>query len=104
MAYSVTRRTREIGIRIALGAQSGTIRSMVMREVFLILGIGLIVGIPGAIVLARLAQEQLYGVKSFDGGVVAGSVLALAVAALMAGYLPARRATRIESMIALRHE
>jgi putative ABC transport system permease protein len=104
MAYSVTRRTREIGIRIALGAQSGTIRSMVMREVFLILGIGLMVGIPGAIVLARLAQEQLYGVKSFDGGVVAGSVLALAVAALMAGYLPARRATRIESMIALRHE
>jgi ABC-type antimicrobial peptide transport system permease subunit len=104
MAYSVTRRTREIGIRIALGAQSGSIRSMVMREVLFILGIGLVVGIPGAIVLARLAHEQLYGVKSFDGGVVAGPVLALAVAALMAGYLPARRATRIESMTALRHE
>jgi ABC-type antimicrobial peptide transport system permease subunit len=104
MAYSVTRRTREIGIRIALGAQSGIIRGMVMRELLMILGVGLIVGIPASLALARLTESQLFGVKSFDIWVVLGAVAALGLAALAAGYLPARRATRIDPLVALRYE
>ncbi|HBY61180.1 MAG TPA: hypothetical protein DEH78_15265 [Solibacterales bacterium] len=104
MAYSVTRRTREIGIRLALGAPLASIRGMVMREVLLILAGGLAIGVPGAIALARLVESELYGVKSFDAAVVAGAVAALAVAALMAGFAPARRAARIEPTVALRYE
>ena len=103
MANSVTRRTREIGIRIALGAALGGIRGMVMREVLLILGAGLVVGVPAALGLATFTKSQLYGVKSFDLTVVAGAVLALAVAAT-AGLFPARRATRVNPVEALRYE
>jgi predicted permease len=104
MAYSVTRRTREIGIRIALGAPLASIRGMVMRELLLILAAGLALGIPAAIALARLTESQLFGVKSFDLGVVGAAGAALAVSALLAGYLPARRATRISPVVALRDE
>jgi predicted permease len=104
MAFSVTRRTREIGIRVALGAHPRSIRRMVMRELLIILGLGLALGIPGAIGLGRLAESELYGVKSFDAWVVAGATLALTVAALAAGYLPARRAMRVNPMSALRYE
>ncbi len=104
MAYSVTRRTREIGIRIALGAPRSRIRAMVMRELLVILGAGLLLGVPTALFLARLTETELFGVKSFDGSVIAGAILALTIAALLAGYLPARRATRIDPMIALRYE
>jgi putative ABC transport system permease protein len=104
MAYSVTRRTREIGIRIAMGASTVSIRGMVMRELLVILAIGLVLGIPSAVALARLAQSQLFGVKSFDAVVVAGAALALSAAALAAGYLPARRATRVNPITDLRYE
>jgi predicted permease len=104
MAYSVTRRTREIGIRMALGAERGSIRRMVFRELLIILAVGLAAGIPSAIGLARLAESLLFGVRSFDGLVVAAAAGALTLAAILAGYLPARRATRVNPIVALRYE
>ncbi len=104
MAYSVTRRTREIGIRLALGAGTGRIRSMVMRELLLILAVGLILGVPAALALGRLTESQLYGVKAYDTTVVIGAVAALAIASFLAAYLPSRRAARVNPTDALRYE
>ncbi|MGA2186693.1 MAG: FtsX-like permease family protein [Bryobacteraceae bacterium] len=108
MAYSVTRRTREIGIRIALGAATARIRGMVMREMLLVPGVGIVVGVPASLGLARFVASLLFGVKPFDATVVAGAVLALSAAALLAGWLPARlparRATRVDPLLALRDE
>ena len=104
MAHSVTRRTREIGIRMALGAAPGRIRGMVMRELLWILGIGLATGIPAALALSRLTQSQLYGVKAFDAAVVLCAAAALTATAMAAAYLPARRASRVSPLNALRYE
>jgi predicted permease len=104
MAYSVTRRTREIGIRLALGAPARRIRTMVFGEMALILIVGLAIGIPAAIALARFAEARLFGVKSFDPGVVSGAAAALIAASILAGYVPARRAARIHPSEALRQD
>lgn len=104
MAHSVTRRTREIGIRMAMGARPANISTMVMREVAWILGIGLGVGVPAALGLARYAESQLFGVKAFDAAVIAGTVLVLTGTAIAAGYVPARRASRVSPTEALRYE
>jgi ABC-type antimicrobial peptide transport system permease subunit len=104
MAHSVTRRTREIGIRMALGAEPGRIRGMVMRELLGILIAGLVTGVPAAMLLARFTETQLFGVKARDLMVVVSAVLALTVTAVAAGYLPARRASRVNPLDALRYE
>ncbi|HJZ97854.1 MAG TPA: ABC transporter permease [Candidatus Solibacter sp.] len=104
MAHSVTRRTREIGIRIALGAAPGRIRAMVMREMTWIVALGLITGIPAALVLTKYTESQLFGVKPRDEVVVAAATLALIVTSVLAALLPARRAVRVSPMQALRYE
>jgi len=104
MAYTVTRRTREIGIRMALGAKRGDVAWMVMREVLVLLVIGLVIGVPASFALSRLIQAQLYGIKPADSATLVAAILAIAAVASLAGYLPGRRATRVDPMQALRYE
>jgi putative ABC transport system permease protein len=104
MAHGVTRRRREIGIRMAIGASPALIRGMVMREMALILGIGLVLGVPAGLALARYAQSRLYGVTPNDPLVIVGAALILSATAAAAAHLPARRASRISPLRALRHD
>jgi predicted permease len=104
MAYTVARRTREIGVRMALGAVQGDVVWLVMREVLVLVGSGIILGLVAAWGLGRLISSQLYGVTASDPVTIAGAAGLLLVVALLAGYLPARRATRVNPVLALRYE
>jgi predicted permease len=104
MAFVVAQRTREIGVRLALGAMRGSVVWLVMREVLLLLGLGLAVGIPAALALGRFVSAQLYGIKENDPWVAAGAVILLSLIAAMAGLVPAGRASRIDPLRALRYE
>jgi predicted permease len=104
MAYTVARRTGEIGIRIALGAKRTVIVWMVLRQVCLLAGAGLTIGLVIAWQSSHVVESFLYGVKPNDAWVMAGAALALTVAAIAAGFAPAWRASRIDPMAALRHE
>ena len=104
VSYSVSRRTREIGVRVALGASSGEIFAMVLRETLLLAGAGLVAGIPCALAASRLVGHILFGVTPSDPVTLLVVALILAVVAALAGYIPARRATRVDPMIALRYE
>jgi predicted permease len=103
-AYNVTRRTGEIGIRMALGANRGDVVSMVLWGALSQIGIGLCIGVPLALLCGRAMAHQLFGVSSFDPIVLGGAVLVLCLCALVAGFLPARRAASVEPMEALRIE
>jgi len=103
-AYSVERRTNEIGVRIALGANRVSVIRMVLRGAFVQILIGLLIGIPASIGCSRLIASQLYQVKGWDPVVLSGSVAALAICALIASIVPARRAAAINPVIALRVE
>jgi macrolide transport system ATP-binding/permease protein len=104
MAYGVARRTNEIGIRMALGASQGSVIWMVLREVGVLLTIGLAISVATAIGTSRLIESFLFGMKPNDPRTLALAVAILLSAALVAGYGPARRASRVDPMIALRHE
>ena len=104
MAYTVARRTREIGIRMALGALQGNVIWMVMREVLMVVAGGVVIGIPSAIGLSQLVRSQLYGLSPHDPMTLAAAALALTVVACLAGFVPAYRASRVDPTRALRYE
>jgi len=104
MSYSVAQRTREIGIRMALGAEQGKVIGMVMREVVTLIAIGVGVGVPAALVLTRVVKSQLYGLEAHDPWTLGLATGLLAMVACAAGYVPALRASRVDPMKALRYE
>ena len=104
MSYAVTRRTQEIGIRMAIGAGRGEVLRMVMREVTTLVGIGLVTGIPAALAAGRWAASLLFGLRPADPLTFVAAIFAMLGVGLFAGYLPARRATRVDPIVALRYE
>jgi predicted permease len=104
MAFVVAQRKKELGIRLALGAQPGFVVWLVMREVLLLLAIGLAVGIPAAMGLGRYVAAQLYGIQAHDPFIAGSTVLLLTFVSAVAGLIPAQRASRIDPILALRHE
>jgi ABC-type antimicrobial peptide transport system permease subunit len=102
MAFLVTRRTREIGLRIALGAATGKVIGLVLREVLALAGAGVAVGIAVALVVNRLLASQLYGVSPMDPATIVGAIVGITAVAALAAYLPAYRAARIDPVTALR--
>ncbi|HEY2019322.1 MAG TPA: ABC transporter permease [Bryobacteraceae bacterium] len=104
MAYTVSRRTRELGIRVALGAGRSSLLGLVMREVAVLTGAGVVIAIPVALVLTRLVRSQLYGVLPSDVLSIAIAAASLIAVAMLAGYIPAERATRVNPISALRYE
>jgi ABC-type antimicrobial peptide transport system permease subunit len=104
MAYTVSRRTSEIGIRLALGAQRGDICWMTLRETLGLTLAGAVLGIPLALWAARYATSLLYGVEPADPWTIAFTIAVLATCAALAGSIPARRATRVDPVVALRCE
>ncbi len=103
-SYGVEQRTSEIGVRMALGASRGSILRMVIGESVSVALIGIAVGIACALVLGRFLRSQLFGIAAGDPVTFAGVALAFAFVALAASYIPARRAMRVDPMVALRHE
>jgi len=104
MAFTVTRRTREIGVRMALGAVQGDVVWLVMREVIALVGAGMALGLIAAFGLSRVVRAQLYGVTPADPIAIVTAVAVLGAVALAAGYIPAIRATRVSPVRALRYE
>jgi predicted permease len=104
MSFVVTRRTREIGIRLALGAQRGAAVRLILRDAFLMVLAGLAIGLPSVWVLGRFVESQLFGVRPMDAATIGAASVLVAVVALGASALPARRATAITPMEALRYE
>ncbi len=104
MSYSVTRRTREIGIRMALGAKAGGVLWNVLREVLMLATIGIAIALPLVFLLSRYLENQLYEVKGMDPIAIGLSTLVLAVVSVVAGWIPAYRATRVDPLTALRYE
>jgi putative ABC transport system permease protein len=104
MAYTVARRTNEIGVRIALGASPVQILRMVTSESAVLIGVGVALGLPIALSAARVISGQLYGLRSTDTATIAGTIFLLAAAGAVASYIPARRATKVDPMMALRQE
>ena len=104
VGYAVTRRTPEIGVRMALGAEQGRILRMILSEVSLVVITGILIGLPVSWGMAKLLNHQLYGLSPHDPLTIAGGTLTILAITLLAGYLPARRASKVNPMVALRYE
>jgi predicted permease len=104
MAYAVARRTREIGIRMALGASAGNVLWLVLRETLLVMTVGIAIGLPAALGAAQLIAGLLFGLTPTDPLTITLATLLMIAISALAGYLPARRASRVDPMVALRYE
>jgi predicted permease len=104
MAYTAARRTNEIGIRMALGATRGEVLAMVLRESLLLVVAGIVIGVPATLAATRLISSMLFGINAADPLTIAGGAALMVAVAALAGFLPARRAARVDPMIALRYE
>jgi predicted lysophospholipase L1 biosynthesis ABC-type transport system permease subunit len=104
VSYNVARRTSEIGIRMALGAHRGRVVRMILKQVMTLAAVGLAIGVPVAFATSKLVASFLYGLKPNDPIALTAAVAILICAAVLVGYAPARRASRIDPMVALRHE
>ena len=104
MSYVVSRRTNEIGIRMALGAERMHVRWLVLRQVLALVAIGIAIGVPAALLSSRLVASMLFGLRATDAASLLAAVAVMLAIAALAGYLPARRASRIDPMVALRYE
>ena len=104
MAFSVSRRTSEIGIRLALGARRGNVQWLVLRQSLLMAALGILAGVPSALAMTSIAARLLYGVKPNNPANIAAAVVVMAVVAILAAWIPARRASRVDPMAALRSE
>ncbi|MGH7693568.1 MAG: FtsX-like permease family protein, partial [Gemmatimonadaceae bacterium] len=104
MSYVVSTRTREIGIRLALGAARSTISRMVLRDGVLLAGIGLTIGVLAFLALGRLLRALLYGVSMYDVTALGAGIVLIGVITLLASYLPARRAVRVDPLTTMRAE
>jgi predicted permease len=104
MSYSVVRRTNEIGIRMALGAARRDVLRLVLQETMLLVALGIAIGLPVALASTRLIRNQLFGLEPNDPLTICAATLLMVAVSVSAGYLPARRASRVDPMVALRHE
>jgi len=104
IAYSVSQRTREIGVRMALGAQRSSVYQLILREAAWLIGTGTTAGLICSLLAATLIRGLLFGVRSWDGATLAGAAVVLAICALLASYIPARSAARVDPSVALRYE
>ncbi len=104
LSYGVVRRTREIGIRMALGASRGGVQWLVLRESAVLLGMGIAVGVPASLAANRFAASLLFGLAATDPGATAAALVIMIVTALAAASIPARRAVRVDPIAALREE
>ena len=104
VAYNVARRTNEVGIRMALGAQGAGIVWMVLRQILVVVGVGLAISVPAVLATSKLVEAMLFAMRPNDPLTLTVAILVLVLAAVLAGYAPARKASRIDPMVALRHE
>ena len=104
MSYVVSRRTNEIGIRMALGAARSNVRTLILREISLLVAIGIAIGIPAALIADRYITHMLYGLRGTDPLSLVSATILLLIVALLAGFIPAQRASRVDPMVALRYE